>query len=106
MGVCKVLAQCAHALYFLSTSFALDLRLDDADADASSFAPSFLPLGCGRSDRNTTLALLMTYVWMYRTSISSHTSCTLTTLWYEDLRIWWRRGGGTGGRVSDGIGRE
>jgi hypothetical protein len=24
---------------------------------------------------------LMTYVWMYRTSISSHTSRTLTTLW-------------------------
>mmetsp|Transcript_13018 Transcript_13018/g.52468 ORF Transcript_13018/g.52468 Transcript_13018/m.52468 type:complete len:280 (+) Transcript_13018:3220-4059(+) len=36
------------------------IPLDDADADASSFAPSFLPLGCGRSDRNTTLALLMT----------------------------------------------
>jgi hypothetical protein len=43
---------------------------------------------------------LMTYVWMYRTSISSHTSRTLTTLWYEDLRIWWRGGGDGNGAVS------
>ena len=81
MGACRVREQCTHALYFLGSSFPLDRLLVDAFIPASSFPDSFLPLGCGRSDRNTTLALLMTYVWMYRTSMSSHTSRTLTTLW-------------------------
>ena len=33
--------------------------------------------------RKTTRAEFMTYVWIALTSMSAHTSWTLTTLWYE-----------------------
>lgn len=54
---------------------------DLAATDPCSLLPLPFPLGRGLSLRNTTRALLMTYVWMPLTSIILHTSCTRTTLW-------------------------
>jgi len=44
-------------------------------------------LGWGLSLRNTIFALLIIYVWTQAMSMNFCISFTLTTLWYEDLRI-------------------
>ncbi len=50
LSACKVLKQCLHAPPFAANK-----------AEVRLLSP-FLPLGCGRSLRNTTLAELMMYV--------------------------------------------
>lgn len=49
-------------------------------------------LGCGLPFRKTIFALFIMYVCTQEISMNLETSDTLTTLWYDDLRIWRERG--------------